>query len=165
MRSGLIGDHETWQDRPFSFLGLFSWRLPTGDLGRPNGAFFSEPDTTLGGVEPPRPFTWTSTRKDLHTCGRPGQPTASRAGAGKSSQALYQPCTDPGVTAPDESARARTEIPDIRLTHRAALMGWLVGGRHWVANGGELEGGGDRLGCSSRASEPQMRQPDSLQTL
>ena len=152
------------QDRPFSFLGLFPWRLPTGDLGRPNGAFFCEPDTTLGGVEPPRPFTWTSTRKDLHAVGRHRQPTASRAGAGKSSQALYQPCTDPGVTAPDESAMARTENPQPQLTQRVARMGW--GGIGWLMVG-RTEGGDhneNQNPFSGVGLTPQMRQPDSLQT-
>ena len=42
-----------------------------------------------------------------------GGPKAIREGAEKSSLTLYQPFTNAGVTAPDESARARTEIPDI----------------------------------------------------
>ena len=86
---------------------------------------------------------------DLHRChhrrisiatGCHRQPLASRAGAEKSSQALYQPCTDVGVTAPDESAMADTEIRQPQLTQRVALMGWGDIGWLMVES---MEGGGD----------------------
>ena len=91
-------------------------------------------------------------------CGRAGQPTASRAGAGKSSQALYQPFTNPGVTAPDESAMADTEIRQPQLTHWVALMGW--GHIGWLMVGREKGGGGieNRTPSVGWASEPQMWQ-------
>ena len=95
-------------------------------------------------------------------CGRPGQPTASRARAGKSSQALYQPCTDPGVTAPDESAVARTENPQPQLTQRVARMGW--GGIGWLMVG-RTEGGDNNENqnpFSGVGLTPQMRHSDRL---
>ena len=76
-----------------------------------------------------------------HTLGAAwGAHSQHRAGAGKSSQALYQPCTDVGVTAPDESAMARTEIPKPQLTQRVARMGW--GHIGWLMVGREKGGDG-----------------------
>ena len=91
-------------------------------------------------------------------CGRHRQPTATRAGAGKSSQALYQPCTDVGVTAPDESAMADTEIRQPQLTHWVALTGWRDIG--WLMVGREKGGGGIAKQTPSVgwASVPQMWQ-------
>ena len=119
-----------------------------------------------------RPLEESNLHTDLHQCpqgrisnedGRHRQPTASRAGAEKSSEALYQPCTDVGVTAPDESAMADTEILQPRLTQRVALMGWGDIGWLMVES---MEGGGDsgnQNPFSGVGLTPQMRQQTGLQ--
>ena len=114
-----------------------------------------------------RPLEESNLHTDLHQCHRRRisiangchrQPTASRAGAEKSSQALYQPCTDVGVTAPDESAMADTEIRQPQLTQRAAVIGW--GGIGWLMVE-SMEGGGrsaNQNPFSGVGLTPQMRQ-------
>ena len=86
-----------------------------------------------------RPLEESNLHTDLHQCpqgrisnedGRHRQPTASRAGAEKSSEALYQPCKDVGATAPDESAMADTEILQPQLTQEVALVHLEKGGAH-----------------------------------
>ena len=85
-------------------------------------------------------------------------PQPADQGLERASQALYQPCTDVGVTAPDESAMADTEIRQPQLTQQAAVIGW--GGIGWLMVE-SMEGGGGSANqnpFSGVGQTPQMRQ-------